>query len=57
MFTSSMEGENKVHKGGHHSRFEPSTFQELNASPYAKRYFENNGCLRFCENIMELGYH
>ena len=57
MFTSSMESEKKVHEGGHHSRFEPSTLQEINASPYAKRCFENNGCLIFCERIMEVGFH
>ena len=52
-----MEGEKKIHKGGNHSRFEPSNLQEINASPYAKRSFENSACLRFCERIQEVGCH
>ena len=38
-------------------RFEPSTLQEVNASPFAKGCFERTRCLRFCEKIMEEGYH
>jgi hypothetical protein len=52
-----MESEKKVHKGGYHSRFEPSKLREINASPFSKRCFRNDCCMKFCENIQEFGCH
>jgi len=53
-----METEKKTYKkGGQVSRFEPLNTQELISSPFSKQCFQNVGCLRFCEQIQQVGYH
>ena len=40
-----------MHKGGNHSRFEPSNVREINGSPFSQRCFRNVGSMKFCEKV------
>jgi len=42
-------------KGWKVSRYEPSQVQEIMASPFINKYFQDAGCLGFCEKIQEVG--
>lgn len=50
-------GKKKYKKWGFISRFEPSSMSEINASPFIKKYFEEAGCLSFCQKVQEVDYH
>ena len=53
-----MEGGKKPYnKGGQVSRFKPLNTQEFMSSSLAKHFFQNVGCLGFCEKIQQVGYH
>ena len=53
-----MSSENKKYdKGGHVSKYETTSMQEINASPFIKEAFEKVRCLGFCEKIQKVGCH
>ena len=44
----------KVKKASHHNRFEPTTIKEIIAFPSILSYFQEVGCLYFCNKIPEV---
>lgn len=58
MQTETMDNEKKKYnKGGQVSRYEPTQVQEIMASSFIKKSFQDVGCLGFCEKIQEAGFH
>jgi hypothetical protein len=49
------QGKKKQNKGGSVIRFEPQNLQLVNSDPTFIVSFEQDGCMRFCENIQ--GYN
>lgn len=47
----------KKHRGGHVFRHEPTSTHEVLYSPIVMKYFEDVGCLKFCQKVEELKYH
>ena len=53
-----MASENKKYNmGGKISRYEPNHMQEINASIFLKKSFEQVGYLWFCKKVQEVGYN
>ena len=53
-----MEGEKKPYnKEGHMERYEPLNTHEMISSPLSKQFFQNVGCMRFCEQVQIVKYH
>lgn len=49
--------ERRRYKGGEISIYDPTHMQELNASEFIRKSFEQAGCLGFCQKVQEVGYH
>ena len=46
----------RKHKGGHIIRYSPTRVQDIMASPFLKKSFQDAGCLAYCQKIEEFGF-